>query len=116
MKFREERNRFLATTHQTGGRPKRLWKRAEFFKKPEESGAYIPPAVLTQRALAEIDTETRLNLPNESALKRSIQRARREDQPELPKQMAEIPERYLSIEGSEWLLFDSNSADVDSGQ
>ena len=40
-------------------------------------------AVLTQRTLAEIDTETRLNLPNESALKRSIQRARREDQPEL---------------------------------
>lgn len=75
---------------------------------------HIPPAVLTQGSIGRVDSETRIALPSEKTLKRSIQRVRREGQPELPRTMEElvaIPDQYASLNGEKFLQYDSKEED-----
>ena len=72
------------------------------------------PARITQEELGRVDSETLLALPNEASMKKMAQRVRREELPALPltlEDIEEIPERYKTLNGEDWLLYDSGAAD-----
>ena len=75
------------------------------------------PLHLTQALLTAVDSETAVSLPKEKSVKRAIQRIRREHQPALPvslAEMAEVPEQYRQIDGSQWLVFDNREEDIEN--
>ena len=79
---------------------------------------HTAPAVMTQRAFGRVDSETLMKMPKEKALKKAIQRVRREEHPELPKTIEDlenIPDRYSIINGGRWLQHDSREGDEPDG-
>ena len=74
----------------------------------------VNPVHLTQQALSQVDSETLVSMPKEKSLKKAIQRERNKTQPTLPSSFAEleeIPARYRTIDGENWLLHDSGCDD-----
>ena len=80
------------------------------MKRKAHEEPHSTPSNLTQRVVGECDSETRIHLPQESSMKRSIQRQRRQHLPPPPASMddlEEVPLEYRVVDGGNWLLHDS---------
>ena len=83
------------------------------LKRRAEEQLHTPPSLITQETVANADSETTLALPKESTLKKQVQRIRSRNLPPLPTclvQIEALPPRYTSIDGEQWLIYDSRGA------
>ena len=80
------------------------------MKRRGAEETHTPPSIITRDALAIVDSETRVAMPNEDVLKRTVRRVRRGNQEPLPRTLDDVeqlPERFHSVGGHNWLMHDS---------